>query len=432
VFDKTYGRGHGVYFMRNSPMKAFTVLWFGQLISIIGSTMTWFAFTIWVWQKTGHATSLGFISFFTFLPSLLFSPFAGAFVDRWNRKLTLMLSDMGSAAATIVIFLFYINGSLEIWHIYVLGLFTGIFTAFQYPAYITVATLMVPKEHYTRAEAMMGLAQALSSLLAPILAAILLSKIKMEGIMLLDLGTFLFAFAALLWIKIPRHSAPEPASSTRSGYFSDVLFGFQYINSKPSLRALIVLFVFANFFLAIGATLLAPLILSQTGDKNLLAAIQTSGAFGGIIGGTLLTIWGGPRRRINWILLGGVAACLLGMAGLGVGRSVLVWAAASFLFSFFEPFVEGNNLAIWQSKIGVTIQGRVLSARRLLVQVPFLIGTAASGWLADYLPFENNYSTLLVIAGILGAAAFLIGFLVPSLRDAENILPDQNIHLVEG
>lgn len=412
-------------------MRAFTVLWFGQLISIIGSAMTWFAFTIWVWQKTGQATSLALVGFFTFLPSLLFSPFAGAFVDRWNRKLTLMFSDMSSAIATVIAFLIYINGSLEIWHIYILGLLTGVFTAFQYPAYITVATLMVPKEQYTRAEAMMGLAQALSGLLAPVFAAILLSKIGMEGIMLLDLFTFLFAFSTLLWIKIPHHSSPRSDSAAPGKYLSDVFFGFRYIHSKPSLCALILLFVFANFFLAIGATLLAPMILSQTGDKSLLAGIQSSGAFGGIMGAAILSIWGGPKKRMVGILLGGVGACLLGVAGLGVGRSVLVWVAASFFFSFFEPFVEGNNLAIWQSKVDVGMQGRVLSARRLLVQVPFLLGTAASGWLADHAPFENNYSTLLIMAGTLGAAAFLIGSFVPSLRDADTLLPDKNL-ILEG
>lgn len=418
--------------MTDRSMKSFTVLWFGQLISIVGSAMTWFAFTVWVWEKTGQAASLAFVSFFTFLPSLLFSPFAGAFVDRWNRKLTLMFSDMASAAATVVVFLLYIDRSLEIWHIYVLGLLTGIFTAFQYPAYITAATLIVPKEDYARAEGMMGLAQALSSLLAPILAAILLSKIGMEGIMLLDLFTFLFAFSALLWIKIPHQTPLKPGSAAQSGILQDVFFGFRHIQSMPSLRALILLFVFANFFLAIGATLLSPLILSQTGDKTLLAGVQSSGALGGIAGGALLSLWGGPKKRINGILLGGVGACLLGVAGLGVGRSALVWAAASFFFAFFEPFVEGGNLAVWQSKVDVTIQGRVLSARRLLVQVPFLLGTAASGWLADRLPFENNYSTLLVLAGLLGALTFLIGSLIPALRDAERILPDKNLNLVEG
>ncbi|RJP52158.1 MAG: MFS transporter [Anaerolineaceae bacterium] len=418
--------------MANRSMQAFAVLWFGQMISIIGSAMTWFAFTIWVWEKTEQAASLALVGFFTFLPSLLFSPFAGAFVDRWNRKLTLMFSDMASAIATIVVFLIYISGSLELWHIYILGLLTGVFTAFQYPAYITVATLMVPKEHYARAEGMMGLAHAFSGLLAPILAAILLSKIGMEGIMLLDLLTFLFAFGALLWIRIPPRTSPEPASPTQSRILRDVSFGFRYIHSKPSLRALIGLFMFANFFLAVGATLMAPLILSQTGDKSLLAGVQSSGAFGGIAGGTLLGIWGGPKKRMNGILLGGVGACLLGVAGLGVGRSVIVWGIASFLFAFFEPFVEGGNLAIWQSKVDVDIQGRVLSARRLLVQVPYLFGMAASGWLADHLLFENNFSVLLVLAGLIGSTAFLVGFIVPPLRDVERILPDKNLQFAEG
>lgn len=417
-------------------MQAFTVLWLGQAVSILGSAMTWFAFTIWVWEKTGRASSLAFISFFTFLPSLIFSPFVGTLVDRWNRKLTLMVSDMASAIATLVVFLLYANHSLELWHIYFLGLLTGIFTAFQYPAYITLTTVMLPKEHYARAEGMMGLAQAFAGIMAPIAAALLLPKIKMEGIMILDLVTFLFAFATLLWIKLPLRTPPTPVRSTHSGFLREASFGFSYIFSRPSLRALILLFMFTNFFLAMGATLMAPMILSLTGSKSLLAGIQSSGAFGGIAGGILLSIWGGPRRRVFSILLGGVGACLLGVTGLGVGRGVFVWGVASFFFAFFEPFVEGGNLAVWQSKVDVGVQGRVLSARRLMVQVPFLLGTAASGWLADRGTFPNflgnNYSALLIIAGLCGTTAFLFGFSVPSLRNAETILPDQNVDLTQG
>lgn len=417
-------------------MQAFTILWLGQALSMIGSAMTWFAFTIWVWEKTGQAASLAYVSFFTFLPSLIFSPFVGVFVDRWNRKLTLMLSDMASASATLAAFLIYTNASLQIWHIYLLGLLTGIFTAFQYPAYITVTTIMLPREHYARAEGMMGLAQAFAGIIAPLAAALLLPKIGINGIMILDLITFLAAFSTLLWIKIPPRALPKPARSTLSGFLREVSFGFHYIYSRPSLRALIILFMFTNFFLAIGATLMAPLILSLTGSKSLLAGIQSSGALGGIAGGLLLSIWGGPRMRVFSILLGGVAASLLGVTGLGLGRSVFVWAAASFFFAFFEPFVEGGNLALWQSKVEAGVQGRVLSVRRLMVQVPFLLGTAASGWLADRwvfpIFFSSNYSALLIIAGLCGTAAFLFGFSVPSLRNAEIILPDQNINSTQG
>src|SRR5215217_2061612 len=118
-----------------SGMRGFTLLWFGQVVSMLGSAMTWFAFTIWTWEKTGKVTALATISFAAFLPSVLLAPLAGVFVDRWNRKLVLLLSDLAAAAGTLVVLLIYAFGNLQIWHIYLVSMLAGFFTAFQYPAY---------------------------------------------------------------------------------------------------------------------------------------------------------------------------------------------------------------------------------------------------------------------------------------------------------
>ena len=129
---------------RLTGMRAFTTIWLGQMVSLLGSAMTWFAFTIWVWQKTGQASSLAIVSTLAFLPSILFMPIAGTFVDKWQHKTTLILSDFGSASATLIVLLLYRTDNLALWHIYSLSLFAGFFTAFQYPAYIAATTVLVP------------------------------------------------------------------------------------------------------------------------------------------------------------------------------------------------------------------------------------------------------------------------------------------------
>ena len=118
---------------RLTGMRAFTTIWLGQMVSLLGSAMTWFAFTIWVWQKTGQASSLAIVSTLAFLPSILFMPIAGTFVDKWQHKTTLILSDFGSASATLIVLLLYRTDNLALWHIYSLSLFAGFFTAFQSP-----------------------------------------------------------------------------------------------------------------------------------------------------------------------------------------------------------------------------------------------------------------------------------------------------------
>ena len=397
-------------------MRGFTILWIGQLISLIGSAMTWFAFTIWAWQETGRASALATISFFAFLPAVLFSPVAGVFVDRWNRKLVMLLSDLGTAIGTLTVFLIYTFGNLQIWHIYAVSILAGFFTAFQYPAYAAAVTTMLSKDDYARAEGMMGSARALTGILAPIFAAALLGVIGLSGVMLIDLATFLFAFGTLLFIHVPQPGQTETGLQGKGTLWQEIQFGFRYINQKGTLRALTLLFMVAGVFLAIGATLMAPLILSGTGnDESALATVQSTGAMGGVVGAVILSLWGGTKRRIHNVLIGGVGACLLGIVWLGVGQAVLFWAIGSFFFAFFEPFVEGGNLAIWQVVVPADVQGRVFSARHLLVQVPYLFGILASGYLAESFAVYR----VLIFAGLAGAVIFALGYGVPQLRYSE-------------
>lgn len=406
---------------RPTGMKAFTILWLGQVVSLLGSAMTWFAFTIWAWQKTGQPSALSTISFFAFLPAVALTPLAGAFVDRWNRKLVLALSDLANALGTLAALLLLLAGRLEIWHIYAIGVLGGFFTAFQYPAYNAAVATMLPKEDFTRAEGMLGLSAALSGILAPVFAASLLDRVEFAGIMTIDLLTFLAAFVTLAWIRVPQPTVTQVGRQSRGDLGQETRFGFRYIRERPSLAALAGLFMAANVFIAIGATLLAPLILSGTGnDQSALATVQSMGAIGGVIGGAILSVWGGPKRRIHGILLGGAGACLLGIAWLGWSRAILFWAVGSFFFSFFEPYVEGGNIALWQTKVEADVQGRVFSARQLLVQIPYLLGIFIAGPLAE----QWSIPAVMIGAGVCGTLAFVAGYGARAIRNAETLLPD--------
>ncbi len=402
-------------------MRRFIVIWLGQVVSLLGSAMTWFGFTIWAWEKTGKASALANISFFAFLPAVLLTPMAGAFVDRWDRKLVMLLSDLATALGTLSIFLIYLFGDLQIWHIYLIGILAGFFTAFQYPAYAAAVTTMLSKEEYTRAEGMLGSARALSGILAPVFAAALLGWIGLRGIMLIDLATFLFAFGTLLLVQVPQPKQTAVGLQSRGTLWRETLFGFSYIRSRRSLRSLTGLFMLAGIFLAIGATLTAPLVLSLTqNNESALATVQSLGAVGGLAGGVLLSLWGGTQRRVHNILIGGAGACLLGILWLGMSSAILFWAIGSFFFAFFEPFVEGGNLAIWQAKVEADVQGRVFSARQLLVQTPYLFGIFLAGYLAE----ARAIASVLIFAGLAGALVFLFGYLFRSVREAEILLPD--------
>jgi MFS family permease len=404
-----------------SGMRGFTIIWLGQVVSLLGSANTWFAFTIWAWEKTGKASALATISFFAFLPTVLLTPIAGAFVDRWNRKLVMLLSDFATAVGTLTVFLIYSLGDLQIWHIYLVSILAGFFTAFQYPAYAAAVTTMLSKGDYARASGMLGSARALSGILAPIFAAALLIPLGLSGIMLIDLATFIVAFGTLLVIHIPQPNQTGTGLQSKGTLWQEIIFGFRYIRERQSLRALTILFMIAGLFLAIGATLMAPLVLSLTqNNETALAAVQSTGAVGGITGGVILSLWGGAQRRIHNVLIGGAGACLLGILWLGLTQTVILWAIGSFFFAFFEPFVEGGNIAVWQTKVEADVQGRVFSARHLLVQIPYLFGILAAGYLAE----ASSISRVLIFAGIIGAFVFLMGYVIRKVREAEILLPD--------
>ena len=430
-----------------SGMRGFTVVWFGQLISFLGTSMTQFALTIWAWEKTGEATALALVGFSFVLPYILASPFAGALVDRWNRKLVTMLSDMGSGISTLAILLLFTSGRLEVWHLYVTSAFSGAFQAFQFPAFSAAVTLMLNKEQYARANGMLSLARSASGIFAPVAAGILLPVIGIGGIMSFDVLSFVVAVGALTVIFIPQPPGVIAAKEQPS-LLEDSVFGFRYIKDRPSLLGLQSIFFVVNFMGSVSFALLAPMILSRTGNDSIaLGSVQSAFGVGGVIGGLLMSAWGGPERKVYGLLLGLVSSSLLGNMLMGLSRSVPAWVVAAFFFLFVNPITNGCSQAIWQSKVPPELQGRVFSTRALLAQASqpvamFVAGPLADrvlepammpggslasvfGWLVGTGP-GAGMALIFVFAGLIGALTALGGLLFDAVRNVEDIIPDHD------
>jgi MFS family permease len=430
-------------------MRAFIVVAIGQAISLLGSGMTRFAIIYWAWQISGRATVLALAGFFSFGPVVLISPIAGALVDRLNRKLVMMLSDLAAGLATIALLVLYVTGNLQIWHLYVIGAFEGIFQAFQWPAFSAAISTMLPKEQYARANGMLELARAGSGILSPVLAGALIGIIGIPGIMIIDIITFSAAVGSLLLISVPQPKVTKEGVASRGSIWKESLYGFKYILQRPSLFWLQMVFFFINLTSTFGYTVLAAMILARTGNNAaILGSVQSAGAVGGVIGGLLLSTWGGPRRRIHGVLLGMTLGSLFGELLMGIGHSVAIWALASFFGSLIIPILNGSNQAIWQAKVAPDLQGRVFSVRRWIAQITAPIGMLLAGPMADFIfepamapggklePLLGRFlgsgsgagmALMLVIAGGLGILIGLGGYLFPLIRDVEEILPDHEI-----
>lgn len=434
-------------------MRGFTLVWVGQFLSFLGTGMTNFALTIWAWKATGTATTLALVALFNIAPSILASPVAGALVDRWNRKLVMMLSDAGAGISTLAILLLFMSGKLEIWHLYLTTAFTGFFHAFQFPAYSTAISMMVSKEHYARASGMLSMAQSASGIFAPVAAGILLNYVSYGGVFLFDLASLVLALGALLLIRVP---PPRAAASDgkRGSLLRDSVFGFKYIFRRPGLLGLQLILFNINFTFALCFPLLAPMILALTGNDMLtLGAVQSAFGVGGVVGGILLSVWGGPKRRVHGILIGMTLSSVFGMTLLGVGREMVFWIAGAFVIMLFNPLINGSNQAIWQSKVPPEVQGRVFSARALIAQVSAPLAMAITGPLADRLLIPGmmadgslapvfgwlvgtgqgaGISLLYVFVGFINLFIGLAGYLFKQVRDVEKILPDHDEPAVVG
>lgn len=429
-------------------LRTFSVIWFGQVVSLLGTGMTRFALAIWVWQHTGAVTSMALIGISSALPALVAKFVAGPLVDRWNRRHILIASDLLAGVCTVTVLALYTSGQLTVWYLYLLSAITGCVGTFQSLAYSVAVTMMLPKAQYARASAMISLAEYASLVGAPLLGGVLLSTLGFSSIFLIDVVTFLFAVSTLLSVRIPQplSTMAEPAQSL----WRESLSGFQYILQRPSLRGLLLITMAFSLTEALGFPLITPMILARTGNEVLVGSVQASQGIGGLAGGLLVSIWGGSKRRIHGLLIGIALTGLLGDALMGVGQSLIGWIVAGFFVEVFIPIVVGSYQAIWQAKTIPSLQGRVFAARNLVASIGEVVAMLVSGMLIDrvlgsaMLPggkladvFGRLVGTgqgagmglLLVLCGVLTALVGLSGYAFRHIREVETLLPDQDPEL---
>jgi hypothetical protein len=428
-------------------MFGFTLVWLGQIVSILATNMSAFALTIWVFEKTGSATALALMQVFFITPFLIISPIAGVMVDRHNRKMMMMISDLLAGVATIAILILQFMGVLEVWHLYVAAIFQGLGNSFQWPAYSAAISTMIPKEQYGRANGMMSLMEMGPGVFAPMLAGALLPIVDLTGILLIDVATFVVAILVLLAVHIPQPERSEEGRQAQGNILKEAAFGFRYIFKRPSLLGLQMVFFIGNLCLGIAFTALAPMVLLRTGNNSVsLGLVQSAGAIGGVLGGIAMSFWGGFKRRVHGVLAGWIVSSFF-LALVGISTWLPFWIGALALSALLSPLINGSNQAIWQSKVPPDMQGRVFSARRLIAWLTNPISPLIAGTLGDYLlePAMRRPSDLsslfgwlvpigpgagmglLIFFGSLGGIlAGLMGYFIHSIRNAEDILPDHD------
>jgi len=383
-------------------IKSFFLIWIGQLISLTGTGLTRFALGIWVYQMTGSATKFALTEVFASLPAIIVFPLAGVLVDRHDRRWIMILSDAGSGISTLMIALLLVWGRLELWQIYVVAAIKSICSAFQWPAYSALVTGIVPRQHLVRASGMMQFSEALSQSIAPALAGILIALIKIQGVILIDVASFLLAIM-MLGIAVTPRFAPDANVST-TNWTSHLLFGWKYIQRHPAFMALLIFFAITNFLTGTVIILITPMVLSFA-SVQVLAVVLSCAGLGMLFSSLMMSVWGGPKRLIQGVL---IPELVLGIAIILAGSRPYPMLVASmvFVFTFCLPIILSCSQAIWQRNVEPEVQGRVFAVRRMIAWSTLPLAYALAGPLADRVfiplvhPGSHLYSALIPFLGI--------------------------------
>ena len=375
----------------------FLSIWLGQLVSLTGTGITAFVLGLWVYKITGSVTKFASVLLVDSIPTIVFSPFAGALVDRWRQKKGMLVGDSGAALSILVLLLLLHYNRLNIWEIYCATAAGSCFAALLWPAYNASVSLFAPKAQYGRMNAMVQFGQGIARCGAPFLGGLLLTKIKITGSLMVDLATFAFALTIVLLVRFPKHGVtfkPGPRL-----LWADIREGWLFISGQHGLLSLIVLFAISNFFLGLVTVLVTPLILAFASTEVLGSVLSIAG-LGMLSGGLIMTAWGGPVRRVRWVI-GPLVVGGLCIACAGTRASASVVMISAFGLSFCLITANVWTRTIIQTKVPLSLQGRVFAFVTMMALSSLPLAYPIAGPLAQYV-CEPLLSTNGVLAGSVG------------------------------
>jgi DHA3 family macrolide efflux protein-like MFS transporter len=410
-------------------MRPFFVIWTGQAFSFLGSQLVQFALIWWLTWTTGSATVLAFASVTSLLPAILIGPFAGALVDRWNRRIVMIVADAVIALATVALAVIYKQDVVQVWHIFALMFIRAVGGEFHWPAMLASTTLMVPKQHLSRVAGMDTTLEGLANILVPPMGALVLALLPMQGILAIDVVTAMLAITPLFFIPIPqpvRAAAAHPTKTpetvgAKPSVLADMREGFRFIRGWKGMVILMALLMLSNAVVA-GAASVFPLMITEyfRGGAVELAWLESITGVGIILGGITLGVWGGFRRRIVTAMLTGMLAGIALIAfGLTPATAFPLAVGVHFFVAFLNSISRSAFGALLQATIPPEMQGRVFTLFGSLTKATAPLGLAFAGPVADTL----GVRFWILIAGI--SYVILPGstFFIPAIMRIEDKTP---------
>ncbi|VXD10538.1 major facilitator transporter, involved in Hassallidin biosynthesis [Planktothrix serta PCC 8927] len=361
--------------------RTFLLFWLGQSLSEVGTRLTGFGLGIWVYQTTHTVTQLSLVLFFTTLPGVLITPFVGVIVDKWHRKTTIILSEIGASIITLTLALLLWTDNLQLWHTYIAAFFTSVCGSFQMTAKAAALPMMVPREQIGRANGLIQFSSAVGQLAAPVLAGVIIVNLQLQGLLLIDFASYFIGLLTLSIINIPQ---PEPKMISKTGIMAviyDIIYGWENISSRLILKIILIFMTLVSLINGMTTVLINPLILSFATATTFGSVMSVAGC-GMVAGSIVMSVWGGEKKSVSSLFL---FSALNGIALMIAGLRPSIWLITlGISLSFFTlPIVLSTNNTIWQNSIEPSVQGRVLALFYTITGLGSALGNLSASPLAD-------------------------------------------------
>ena len=361
-------------------LKNFIILWLTQSFSSLGSSMTSFALIIMLYQDSGSALTTALLSVSSYAPYVIMSIFSGAISDKWNKKTIMLVCDSFASLCTVITLILLKNGSLEIWHLYILNALNGLMNSVQSPASDVAVTLLTPEKHYQKTGGLRYFSNSLVSILTPVISAAVMAFAGIEAVIMFDLLTFAAAFFSLLiFIRIPKI---QQDSEKNESILQLAKSGLVYLKNNRGILFLIIFLSGINLIASICSATMPALVLSKADEAAYGIVNSCVGVFT-LLGSVIATIYPEPKSRIKVIC----NCLLLSMSvenfAFALGNNTVIWCIGSFFGWIAIPLMSANYDVIFRSNVPKEMQGRVYSVRNTLQFFTIPLGYFSGGFLVD-------------------------------------------------
>lgn len=372
--------------MKNNikELKTFLILWSTQSLSQLGSAMTGFALTLWLYEKTGSALQTALLAVCSYAPYVVMSIFAGALSDRWDKKKVMLVCDTLAACCSVTVLILLKADLLLPVHMYILNALTGLMNTVQQPAGDVAMTMITPKKYYQKTSGLRSFSSSLVTILNPVFATALYAFAGMDIVIYVDLTTFTIAFFALLFgVKLSMPEQKEEAG--QESFLETVKAGLVCLKENELVLVLILFLAGVNFVASAFDAVLPALILPrENGGETVLGIVTSCAGIAMLFGSLIVTALPAPKNRVRVIYLTMLFSLGTENFLLAFTKLPVLWCMGQIIGWLLVPVMSANLDVILRTTIPVDMQGRVYSCRNTLQFFTIPIGLSLGGFMVDH------------------------------------------------